>query len=86
MQVKEIDINTGKIKEYGICNKKVQNHIFRWSYHSDLLYILSPDHQYMQLQLLYKSQKVWLCCRMEGWDGHTDKTTVDIATYEALSG
>ena len=40
MQVKEIDINTGKIKGYGICKKKVQNLIFRWSYHSDLLYIL----------------------------------------------
>ena len=38
MQVKEIDINTGKIKRYGICKKKVQNLIFRWSYHSDLLY------------------------------------------------
>ena len=24
MQVKEIDINTGKIKGYGICKKKVQ--------------------------------------------------------------
>ena len=39
MQVKEIDINTGKIKGYGICKKKVQNLIFRWSYHSDLLYV-----------------------------------------------
>ena len=38
MQVKEIDINIGKIKRYGICKKKVQNLIFRWSYHSDLLY------------------------------------------------
>ena len=39
MQVKEIDINTGKIKGYGICKKKkVQNLIFRWSYHSDLLW------------------------------------------------
>ena len=41
MQVKEIDIDTGKIKKYGICNnKKVSNLIFRWSYHSDLLYNL----------------------------------------------
>ena len=42
MQVKEIDINTRKIKGYGICNKtkKVQNLMFRWSYHSDLLYSL----------------------------------------------
>ena len=35
------DINTGKIKEYGICKKKVQNLIFRWSFHSDLLYIVN---------------------------------------------
>ena len=40
MQVKKIDINTRKIKGYGICKKKVQNLIFRWSYHSDLLYNL----------------------------------------------
>ena len=39
MQVKDINIDTGKIKGYGICKKKVQNLIFRWSYHSDLLYI-----------------------------------------------
>ena len=38
MQVKEVDIDTEKIKGYGICNKKKQNLIFRWSYHSDLLY------------------------------------------------
>ena len=46
MQVKEIDINTGKIKGYGICKKKVQKLIFRWSYHSDLLYILK-NHFYL---------------------------------------
>ena len=39
MQVKEIYINTKKNQGYGICNKKVQNLIVRWSYHSDLLYI-----------------------------------------------
>ena len=38
MQVKKIDINTGKIMGYGICKKKLQNLIIRWSYHSDLLY------------------------------------------------
>ena len=38
MQVKEKDINTGKIKGYGICQKKLRNLILRWSYHSDLLY------------------------------------------------
>ena len=36
MQVKEIDINTGKIKRYGICTKKSTKSPFRWSYHSDL--------------------------------------------------
>ena len=38
MQVKDIDIDPGKIKGYGICKKKVRNLICRWSYHSDLLY------------------------------------------------
>ena len=39
MQVKEIEIDTGKIKGYGIF-KKIQNLICRWSYHSDLLYFV----------------------------------------------
>ena len=52
MQVKEIDINTGKIKGYGICQKKVQNLIFRWSYHSDLLYKLSLDNVSVPVFLL----------------------------------
>ena len=38
MQVKETDIDTGKIKEYRIFKKKVHNLIFSWSYHSGLLY------------------------------------------------
>ena len=48
MQVKEININTGKIKGYEICKKKkeVKNLIFRWSYHSDLLYSFFNDFQF----------------------------------------
>ena len=34
---KKIDIDTGKIKSFGICKKKVRNLICWWSYHSDLL-------------------------------------------------
>ena len=51
MQVKEIDINTGKIKRYGICKKKVQNLIFRWSYHSDLLYKKGRSKKLFQIVL-----------------------------------
>ena len=47
MQVKEIDINTGKNQEIWNLQKKVQNLIFRWSYHSDLLYKSILD--FMQL-------------------------------------
>ena len=40
MQVKEIDIETWEIKGYDISKKKeVRNLVFRWFYHSDLLYL-----------------------------------------------
>ena len=40
MQVKEINIGTGKFKGYRICNKKSMNSHLRWSYQSDLVYII----------------------------------------------
>ena len=46
MEVKEIDINTEKIKGYEICTKKIQHLIFWWSYHSDLLYITENGFGY----------------------------------------
>ena len=39
MQVKEIDIDTGKNLGLWNLQKKIQNLIFRWTYHSDLLYL-----------------------------------------------
>ena len=55
MQVKDIDIDTGKIKGYKICKKKVRNLIFRWFYHSDLLYIMpATDKRIANYKLIRK--------------------------------